>query len=538
MRRYCAGVASGVDHAHVRLAELVAALSLGIDLGFGQPMEHVLRQCLIAQRIADRLDLEDADRSAVYYTALLINVGCHSDAHEQAKWFGDDIAAKSGKYAHELGSVRGAMAVLRLIGSGGTPLHRFRVGLEFVISGHREVSDMIVHHAAIARSLAEQLELPKLVLDALADVYEQWDGRGWPGELRGDAVPLPARIAQLAEFVEVAQRVGGVEAARALARRRAGHQFDPHLAALVVEEADTLLADLDTVVTWDAVIAGEPALAVVLIGEQIDSALAAIANFVDLKSPYTLGHSRAVAELAAAAAAQLGLVDEEVRAISRAGLVHDLGRLGVSNSIWDKRGPLGPGEWERVRLHPHFTERMLEQSAALAPLGAIAVQHCERLDGSGYPRGLAGAAISRPARILGAANAYQAMREPRPYREPLSAQDAAGELRAEVHAGRMDGDAVEAVLGAAGHRVKRRREGPAGLTAREVEVLRLLARGLSNRAIADRLVISPKTAANHIEHIYAKIGVSTRARASLFAMSQGLLPEEGYETAPAPAQTA
>ena len=294
---------------------------------------------------------------------------------------------------------------------------------------------------------------------------------------------------------------------------------------------EMIVSDLDTVATWEAVIAAEPALAVVLSGERFDGALAAIANFVDLKSPYMLGHARAVADLAAAAGEQLGLSEPELRTLRRAGLVHDLGRLGVSNSIWDKPGPLGPGEWERVRLHPHITERMLHQSRALAPLGAIAVQHCERLDGSGYPRGLSGAAISRPARILGAADAYQAMREPRPYRPARLAGEAASELRAEVRAGRLDAETVEAVLGAAGHRVARRREGPAGLTRREVEVLRLLARGLSNKRIAEQLVISPKTVANHIEHIYAKIDASTRARASLFAMQHGLLPEEEFAAA-------
>ena len=235
-----------------------------------------------------------------------------------------------------------------------------------------------------------------------------------------------------------------------------------------------------------------------------------------------------VADLAAAAGAQLGLFEADLRTLRRAGLVHDYGRLGVSNAIWDKQGPLGVGDWERVRLHPYLTERMLQQSAALAPLGALAVQHRERLDGSGYPRGLREVAISRPARILGAADAYQAMREPRPYRQERSADEAAAELRADVKAGRLDADAVEAVLGAAGHRVTRRREGPAGLTAREVEVLMLLARGLSNKEIAKQLVISPKTAGNHIEHIYSKIGASTRAKASLFAMQHGLLPEERF----------
>jgi HD-GYP domain-containing protein (c-di-GMP phosphodiesterase class II) len=530
-------VSGETDRAHVRLAELVAALSLGIDLGFGQPMEHVLRQCLIALRLADRIGLPDHERSAVYYTALLINVGCHSDAHEQAKWFGDDIALKSGKYDHEFRSVRAAVAGVRRIGSGHPALRRFRVGLEFALSGHRDMDGMIAHHAAIARSLGEQLGLPDGVLVALGGAYEQWDGHGWPGELKGEQVPLPARVAQLAEFTEVAFRVGGVQAARELARKRGGKQFDPALADLLERDAETILSGLDTVETWAAVIEAEPALTMVLSGEQFDAALAAIANFVDLKSPYTLGHAKGVADLAAAAGAQLGLSESEVRTLRRAGLVHDLGRLGVSNSIWDKPGRLGTGEWERVRLHPHITERMLHQSEALAPLGQLAVQHRERLDGSGYPRGLAGAAIARPARILGAADAYQAMRETRPYRPARSPQDAAAELRADVKAGRYDADVVEAVLGAAGHRVARRREGPAGLTLREVEVLRLLARGLSNKQIAEQLVISPKTVANHVEHIYTKIGASTRARASLFAMQHGLLPEEEYAPDSAPLTT-
>jgi HD-GYP domain-containing protein (c-di-GMP phosphodiesterase class II) len=287
-----------------------------------------------------------------------------------------------------------------------------------------------------------------------------------------------------------------------------------------------LLSGLDQVGTWDAVIDAEPALAIVLSGERFDAALTAIADFVDLKSPYTLGHARAVSALTEAAAERMGLPEDEVRTLRRAGLAHDLGRLGVSNAIWDKPGPLGAGEWERVRMHPYLTDRMLRQSEALAPLGAIAVAHRERLNGSGYPRGLAGPAISRHARILGAADAYQAMREPRPYRPPLPPEAAASELRAGVTAGKLDAEAAEAVLGAAGHRVPRRRDGPAGLTPREVEVLQLVARGLSNKAIAQRLVISPKTAANHVEHIYSKIGASTRAAASLFAMRHGLLPED------------
>jgi HD-GYP domain-containing protein (c-di-GMP phosphodiesterase class II) len=520
--------ASETDRAQVRLAELVAALSLGIDLGFGQPMEHVLRQCLIALRLAEGLGLDEEQRAVVYYTALLINVGCHSDAHEQAKWFGDDIALKSIKYDHEPRSLRMAATGMRFLGSGHPPLHRFRLGLEFVLSGHREVDDMIAHHAAIARTMAEQLSLPDEVVEAIGAAYERWDGRGWPGELEGEDVPLASRVAQVAEFIEVAHRMGGVEAAKRLARERRGGDFAPALADLVEAEGDVILSGLDTVAVWDAVIDAEPALGVVLAGERVDAALLAIANFVDLKSPYFLGHGRAVSELTAEAGTRLGLADTDVRLLRRAGLVHGLGRLGVSNAILDKRGPLGAGEWERVRLQPYLTDRMLRQSEALAPVARIAVQHRERLDGSGYPRGLSGAAVSREARVLAAADAYQAMREPRPHRPERSAEEAAAELRADVKAGRHDADAVEAVLGAAGHRVPRRREGPAGLTPREVEVLRLLARGLSNKEIAERLVISPKTVANHAEHIYAKINASTRAAAGLFAMQHGLLPEQEF----------
>jgi len=514
-----------VDHGQLRLAELVAALSLGIDLGFGQPMEHVLRQCLIALRMAERAGLDEQQRSVVYYTALLINVGCHADAHEQAKWFGDDIALKSGKYDHKLGSPRQVAASLRLVGSGNPPLHRFRVGLEFAMSGHRDLDDMIARHAALAGSLAEHLGLTEEVSAALGAAYEQWDGSGWPGELRGEAIPMAARLAGFAEFVEVAHRIGGNDAAVTLASERSGQQFDPGLCSLLCEDADAVLGDLGSLSTWEAVVDAEPALRVRLSADEFDAALQSVADFVDLKSPCTLGHARATAALAAAAGELMAMGEPEVRTLRRAALVLGLGRLGISNAIWDKRGPLGTGEWERVRMQPYFTERMLRQSAALAPLGEIAVQHRERLDGSGYPKGLTAGSISRAARIVGACDAYQSMVEPRPYRAALSADVAAGELQGEVQAGRLDAEVVEAVLKAAGHRVSRRRSGPAGLTAREVDVLRLLARGSSSKEIATALVISPKTARNHIEHIYVKIDAKSRVQASLFAVRNGLLPE-------------
>jgi HD-GYP domain-containing protein (c-di-GMP phosphodiesterase class II) len=515
------------DTGRVRLAELVGALSLGIDLGFGQPMEHVLRQCLIALRLAERLGRSEAERATVYYTALLVNVGCHTDAHEQARWFGDDLAFKAGKYDHPLHSVRGMVAGLTALGAGQPVLQRFRLGVEFAVSGHRDLDQMVNHHADLARSLAERLGLPSPVLDAVGAAYEQWDGRGWPGDLQGEQVPLATRIAQVAEFAEVAHRVGGLDGVRGLADKQWQGQFDPRVVAALVAHADLLFADLDQPTTWTAVIDAEPSLAVQLAGEEYDAALHAVADFVDLKSPYFLGHARATAELAAAAASILAMPRAQVGLTRRAALLHGLGRLGVSNAIWDKPGPLGAGEWERVRMHPYLAERMLRQSGTLAPVGAVAAQVRERLDGSGYPRGLAGSALAGPARVLAAADAYQAMREPRPYREALDAEAAAAELRSEVKQGRLDDGAVGAVLGAAGHRVPRRRAGPDGLTAREVQVLQLAARGLTNKDIASELVLSPKTVAHHVEHIYAKLGVSSRAMAGLYAMQQGLLPEEG-----------
>jgi HD-GYP domain-containing protein (c-di-GMP phosphodiesterase class II) len=520
------------DRDGVRLAELVAALSLGIDLGFGQPMEHVLRQCIIALRMAELLQLTESERSVVYYTSLLINVGCHADAHEQAKWFGDDIAMKSAKYDGEMRGVRGATNMIRMVGAGSPLLHRFRIGLELAVVGRRDLAGMIAQHAALARRLADELGLPPDVQDAVGSSYEQWDGHGWPGELGGDAVPIAARLAQLAEFVEVANRVSGLDGARTVAAERSGSQFDPTLSGLVQHDAEVIFADLDTAHTWDAVIAAEPSLGVTLSESQFDDALTAVADFVDLKSPFTLGHARAVSALVDEASAHHG-IDAAARPIlRRAGLVHGLGRLGVSNAIWDKRGPLGTGERERVRMMPYLTERMLQQSSTLAPLGAVAVQLRERLDGSGYPRGLSGGAISTSGRLLGAADAYQSMCEHRPYRAACAPTDAAAELRREAKAGRLDTDAVESVLTAAGHRSGRRRERPDGLTAREVEVLRLIAEGLSSKDVANRLVISPKTARNHIEHIYAKIGASSRVTASLYAVQHGLLPPEDGAAAP------
>jgi HD-GYP domain-containing protein (c-di-GMP phosphodiesterase class II) len=511
----------------IRLADLLGVLSLATDLGMGQPMEHVLRQCLISLRLAQRMGLDEADQEVVYYTSLVAWVGCHVDAYEQAKWFGDDTAFKADfRHADFAAATSKPLFMLRHLGAGRPATERARLGAGFLGDGRRAAEAMLENHWLAADGLAARLGLPQRVRDSVGQTFERWDGKGAPAEARGAQIRVAARLVNLADVVEVFHRAGGTEAAMAVARERSGSQFDPDLVDLFCAEAPALFAELDAVTSWDAVIAAEPALALVLSEEQLDASLTAIADFVDVKSPWTIGHSRGVAELAAEAGRGLGLSDEDVVLVRRAGLVHDLGRLGVPNSIWDKRGPLTASELERVRLHPYFTERMLASSAGLAPLGAIAVQHHERLDGSGYPRGLRGDAMTLLGKVLAVADAYHAMTESRPHRPAIAAPQAATELRAAVGRSLFDADTVDAVLRAAGHAVKRRRTLPAGLTPREVEVLRLLVRGLSYKEIAQELVISRKTAGAHVEHIYTKLGVSNRARASLFAMKHGLMAGE------------
>jgi HD-GYP domain-containing protein (c-di-GMP phosphodiesterase class II) len=517
--------ASTPAHTGVRLADLVATLSLATDLGLGQPMEHCLRQTLVALRLADRVGLEPAERAVTYYVSLLAWVTCHVDSFEQAEWFGDDIAYRAGTYQYDATGLSEAVHVLRRVGAGQGPLTRARRVTAFLTGGYRTAEAFPVSHCTLAAGFAGRLGLDPAASAALLQAFERWDGKGQPAGLAGEQILLPVRLVQLADVVDVHHRAGGVKAAREVARARSGTQFDPALADLFCDQAPELLAGLDRVSSWDAVIEGEPALIRTVDDDGLDGILEAIGDLADMKTPYTAGHSRGVAELAAAAAAEIGIPESERKTLWRAALLHDIGRIGVSNAIWDKRGPLTATEFERVRLHPYLTDRMLACSIALAPLRGLAGRHHERLDGSGYPRGLTASALGPCDRVLAAADAYRAMREPRPHRRSLDPAEAADQLQREVTAGKLDGAAVNAVLRAGGHRVRSRRRWPNGLTAREVEVLALLARGHQNRQIARVLYISPKTVGNHIESIYLKIRVSTRAAATLFAAQHDLLSD-------------
>ena len=281
---------------------------------------------------------------------------------------------------------------------------------------------------------------------------------------------------------------------------------------------------------WDAAIAAEPGAPDYVDDAAIDGALQAMGAFADLKSSYTRGHSAGVAELAAGAAERLGLSPEAVAEVRRAGYVHDVGRAGVSAGVWEKEGPLTDGEWEKVRMHASYTERILARPPLLARLGTLGSLDHERMDGTGYPHRHAAASLPAGARLLQAADMYQAMRETRPHRRSIAREEIAATLEKEAETGRLDREAVRAVLETAGHRTERGRtrgDGnggyPGGLTDREVAVLRLVSRGLTNKEVGQKLEISARTVGHHLAHAYEKIGVTTRAGAAMFAMKNGIV---------------
>jgi HD-GYP domain-containing protein (c-di-GMP phosphodiesterase class II)/DNA-binding CsgD family transcriptional regulator len=511
----------------VKLAELLGVLSFGADLGMGQPMEHVLRQCFIALELADRIGLGSNEREAVYFGSLVAWVGCHVDAYEQAKWFGDEMALKGDFRRTDFDSATsGPLFMMRHLGSGMSWHEKLGLIPSFMSDGRQAAESMLENHWRASDDLMVQLGLDRAVRDTVEQSFERWDGRGVPKGLQAENIQIGARLVNLADVVEVFYRAGGVDAAVAVAKERAGTQFDPDLVSAFIVHAPTLFAELEGVEPWRAVLDAEPALRYWLRRSELDAALEAVADFCDVKSPFTIGHSRAVGDLVSQAARAYGLNASDAILVRRAALVHDIGKLGVPNTIWDKPSPLTPAELERARMHVYLSERMLASSAALAPLGLVVAQHHEHLDGSGYPRRLTGSEISPAGRLVAAADHYQALIEPRPYEEQRTGEQAAAEVLSEVRAGHLDSDAAAAVLAATGHRSTKRREWPAGLTTREVEILRLVARGQSNRQIAATLIISPKTAGTHVEHIYSKLGVTNRALASLFAAKHGLITED------------
>jgi len=504
-----------------RLAEVVAALSLATDLGLGQPMEHGLRSCLIAQRLAEVVGIDRTERDATYWVTLLAMSGCTGDSSELAEVFGDDVAFRAGLYGVGPAVTDVPRYLLSKAGADAGVVRRARITAGLVLSRMDSVTKAFVADCTIAARLAESLGLGTDVSTPLVHRFTRWDGKGIPSGIGGEQISVAARLLNLSWRMEAHYRTSGADAARDWLEQHAGATLDPHLVAAAVANLPALVDGLDDD-CWSAVVEGEPSRDR-LAGPAYDAALEALADFADLKSRWFGGHSRAVAELVEGAAWRTGMGQPEVDLVRRAALVHALGRTGIPNTIWDKPTPLTVGERERMQLYPYLTDRILRRGS-LAELADVASQVHEHLDGSGYPRGSSGGAITPAGRLLAAAHAYQSLREPRPHRTPLADDVAATHLRDEVRDGRLDPDAVEAVLAAAGHRAQRHeRAAPADLTSREVEVLRLVATGLTSAQTATQLGISVRTVNTHVEHIYTKIGATNRSVATLFAMQHGIV---------------
>lgn len=507
----------------LRLAELLASLSIATDLGSGHEPEKAVRACLIATEVARAMDLSDAEVADVYYTTLLRHLGCTGTSHEEAYLFGgDELASRPPGERADFGNAREMFALLLSTGRG-TGAMRLRYLARAIRDGSKGTDRILGALCEVAVQLAGRLGMGAGVRAGLGEVFERWDGKGTPGRLSGDDVAIGARLAEIGHQAVIFDRLGGPEAVVEVARRRSGGWFDPVAAEALIRIGPDLLTRLSGEDVWASVLDAEPDPKRLVPADALDDIARTFADFADLKTPFTLGHSSAVADLAERAGAALGVTADEIVPLRRAAHLHDLGRVAVSNGVWEKPGPLATSEWEQVRLHPYQTQRILSHATALEPLGRLAGRHHERQDGSGYPAAVAGSELSMPARLIAAADAYQAMTQDRPHRPARSDEAAAEELGREAAAGRLDPEAVRAVVEAAGGRVPRRGAWPAGLSDREVEVLRLVARGLSNKEIAGELFISRKTAEHHVHHAYAKIGISTRAGAAVFAMEHGLV---------------
>lgn len=506
-----------------RMAELAVALSLATDLGTGQPMAHAMRTCLLSLRVADALGRETSEQSCVYYVALLRFLGCTSDASETARNVGgDEIEFNAAMAPVLLGGPDAALgSLLRHVGEGlALPRRVARVAAMLADKGAAARS--LAGHCEVGARLARRLGLSHDVAEALEHAYERWDGRGWPDGLSAHEVPGAIRIVTAARDAELWDRCAGWEHASQVLAGRRDRAYDPEVVDVLTAQGRGWLAGIGKDPTAE-VLDREPRPQQTWGADGLENAMRAVGDFADLKSPYFHGHAGRVASTVMRAATVAGLPDEQVCTLGRAGLVQDVGRVGVPSGIWDRPGPLTAAQWERVRLHPYLSERVLRRARLTAGIAAVAGGHHERADGSGYHRGLTVVQLGQGSRLLAVADAYHTKLERRPHRDALSTAEAARFMREQLADGRFAAADAAAVLEAAGHDASQPPSaGPSGLTEREVEVLSLIATGLANKQVARRLRISPKTVSRHLEHVYAKVGVRTRAGATLFAVEHGL----------------
>lgn len=509
--------------SRVRLAEVVASLSLVTDLATGQPLEHGLRRAVLAVWLGQELGLGDEELNTAYYVAQLGTVGCTLEMASLAPLVEDEIAVGEELVTLDPTRLREVSSFfLRHAGAGDPPLRR--LGKLASVARAGPAPFQIVCRD-VALRVGDMIDIGPAVRQALGQCHERWDGKGGPQHFAGEQVDVAARIFHVVHDGDIFNGIGGIDAVLAVLQQRSGKLYDPQIAGRFRQLAPQWLPRLDAEATWDGVLAAEPGPPRWLAPLELDELVRTMGNVVDVRSRYTLGHCVGVATLAESAARYLGLSEDDALQLRRAGLLHDLGRAGVPVAIWDKEGPLTDEQWERVKRHPALTELVLTRSGALGHLGPLAGLHHERLDGSGY-RAVPASFLSVGSRLLAAADAYQTKIEARPHREALTAEAAAEAVRHQAQQAQLDEDVVTAVLTAAGHPASpQKHELPAGLSEREAEVLRLLATGLSNRQMADALFVSPKTVDHHIQHVYNKIGVSTRVGATLFALEHGVVRE-------------
>jgi HD-GYP domain-containing protein (c-di-GMP phosphodiesterase class II) len=506
----------------VRLAELIAGLSLVTDLAANHPPEQALRASVLATHLAGELGLGDDEVSHAYFATMLRFVGCTAPMPEYAASMGvADADMRPRGDMTDMTNPREAFALLFSLGGGLPAWRRPAVWAGVMMRGRAIAPAGVRADCEVAAHMARRFRLDENVATALLQTFERWDGHGLPNGVSKDAIELTARVVNVAFAAVMFHDAGGRETAVDAIGRWSGRSLDPEIAGTFLKRSSELLSTVETEDAWMDALACEPSPNQLVVERRLDDVVSGFGDFVDLKSTFLHGHSAGVATLAEAAGRACDLPEADTTTLRRAGWLHDLGRAGVPTIVWEKPGPLTVAEWELVRLHPYHTERILSRSETLRPLAQVAGMHHERVDGSGYHRGAGAAAQPRLARILAVADVYHALTEERPHRRGMSPDAAARILEAQPG---LDRDSVSAVLEAVGQRAGRGRQPwPAGLSDREVEVLRLLARGHSMKQIADVLFISPSTVHTHAAHIYEKAGVTTRASAALFAMENGLL---------------
>jgi HD-GYP domain-containing protein (c-di-GMP phosphodiesterase class II) len=513
----------------IRRADFMMVLAYASDLATGHSRDFALRSCVLAMRIADLAGLSEQDRRNAFHQSLLRYVGCNADTHLLSAAFGDEIALRRDLIGLDMGD----RAELGKAFVKAFKRHYFDLapaaleraieeGLSQVVAVSRPI---LTAHCEVAQRIGQRLGLSEDIRRNLGQIYERWDGKGLPRGLKGDAVLPAVRLVTLAQDAIALSDASGVEAMAKVIASRADGPYEADLARVVSANAPALMQGIGGTVDRETILTLEPDPPATLNEAECDEAFLAIADMIDMRMPFTHGHSRAVAELVEAAGRKIGMPAADVRALRWSGCVHDIGELVVPVATWMRNGPLSVRERDAARLHAYYGERALTAFGHDGePMAALVVRHHERLDGSGYHRKVGGSDLSLAARILAAAEAFQTAREERPHRRALSTEAAASKLRVEAREGRICPDAAEAVLSVAGQPSRRAPPRPlAGMTPREIEVLRLIAAGLTAKETARKLDISPKTADHHIQSIYGKIGTTTRAAAALYAVEHGVL---------------